>query len=147
MSAFNRLLNVLGLDSAAVKESAWGESPPADLSERRSSPRYPTSPNEADMGWWAGGERFYKVAAQFRNLSSGGALIVTREMPPHEYVWIGFTKSGETRWCPVRVVRARETSVGLFEVGLAFRATCDSDRFTALIQRGVSVEDTTLPSR
>jgi hypothetical protein len=146
MFAFSRLLGVLGWDFPAEEASHWGERPPAKPSERRSSPRYPASPNEAYMGWWAGGERFHRVAAQFRDLSSGGALIVTREMPPHEYVWIGLTKSIAIRWCPVRVVRVRETSVGLVEVGLAFQATCDSDLFKALVQRGVSDVDTSLPS-
>src|SRR5271157_1957004 len=114
MFAISRLLFALGWISPLEQDFCWGERPPVKPSERRSSPRYPASPNEAFMGWWVG-ERFHRVAAQFRNLSSGGALIATTEMPPHKYIWIGLTKSFATRWCPVRVVRERETSVGLIE--------------------------------
>jgi hypothetical protein len=94
------------------------------------------------MGWWTSGERFHKVAAYFRNLSSGGALIVTRETPPHEYVWIGLTKFGATQWCPVRVVTVMEHSVGLIEVGLAFKAAFDFDLFKDQVERGVPDLDT-----
>src|SRR5271166_2467703 len=137
MSTLNRLLVALGWDSPAEKDSPWGEHPPVKLSERRSSPRYPVSPNEALMGWWVG-ERIHKVKAQFRDVSLGGALIVTIEMPPYKYVWISLTKSIATRWCPVRIVKVRETSVGLIEVGLAFKETRDSDLFNVLVQRGHS---------
>ena len=134
MSALSRLLFALGWISPQEQDSCWGERPPVKPSDRRSSPRHPTSPNEAYIGWWAG-EEFHTVAGKLRDISSGGALILTREEPPNKHVWIGLVKPIETRWCPVRVVRVRETSVGLVEVGLAFEASCDSDLLRFLIQR------------
>ena len=103
-------------------------------SDRRSSPRHSTSRNEAYIGWWVG-EEFYSVAGQFRDISSGGALILTRDEPPNKHVWIGLVKPVVTRWCPTRVVRVRETSVGLVEIGLAVEASCDSDLLRFLIQK------------
>jgi len=134
MSAISRLLFALGWVSPPEQDSCWGERPPVKPSDRRSSPRHPASPNEANIGWWAG-EEFHSVAGKFRDISSGGALILTREEPPNKHVWIGLVKPVETRWCPVRVVRVRETSVGLIEIGLAFEASCDSNLFKILIQR------------
>ena len=89
-------------------------------SDRRSSSRHLASHNRANIGWWVG-HKFRSVAGQFRDISSGGALIFTREVPPNKHVWIGLVKPVATRWCPVRVVWARENSVGLVEVGLAFQ--------------------------
>ena len=102
-----------------------------------SSARHPASRNEAYIGWWVGDE-FHSVAAQFRDISSGGALILTREEPPNKHVWIGLARPVETRWCPARVVRVRETSVGLIEVGLAFHSPCNSVLFDAVVQRDCS---------
>jgi len=134
MSAISRLLFALGWISPPVQDFCWGERPPVKPSERRSSPRHPASSNEAYIGWWVD-EEFHSVAAQFRDISSGGALILTLEAPTSKHVWIGLVKPVETRWCPVRVVRVRETSVGLIEIGLAFEASCDSNLFKILIQR------------
>ena len=120
MSAISRLLFALGWISPPEQDSCWGERPPREATDRTISLRHPTSPNEAYIGWWVGDE-FHSVAAHFRDISSGGALILTREEPPNKHVWIGLVKPVETRWCPARVVRVRETSVGLIEVGLAFR--------------------------
>jgi len=134
MSAINRLLFALGWISPPEQDSCWGERPPVKPSERRTSPRHLASPNEANMGWWVGDE-FHSVAAHFRDISSSGALILTRELPPNKHVWIGLAKPVQTRWCPVRVVRERETSVGLIEVGLAFQAPCDFDLFKVVVLR------------
>ena len=134
MSAISRLLFALGWISPEEQGSCWGERPPVKPSDRRSSPRHQTSPNEAYIGWWVGNE-FHSVAAKLRDISSGGALVLTREEPPNKHVWIGLVKPAETRWYPTRVVRVRETSVGLVEVGLAFEASCDADLLRILIQR------------
>jgi hypothetical protein len=132
MSAFHALLSVLGWESPAEKKSQWGKRPPVKLSDRRSSPRYPASPNEGYMGWWVG-EEFHTVAVQFRDFSLGGALILTREMPPSEHIWLGLAKPSETPWCPVNTVRVKETSVGLVEVALLFPEPCDYDLFKAVV--------------
>ncbi len=134
MSAINRLLFALGWISPPEQDSCWGERPPQKPTDRRMSVRHPASRNEANMGWWVGDE-FHSVAAHFRDISSGGALILTRELPPNKHVWIGLAKPVQTRWCPVRVVRERETSVGLIEVGLAFQAPCDFDLFKVVVLR------------
>lgn len=133
MSAFSRLLHILSLGSPVEDVSHWGERPPAKPSEHRSSPRHAASSNEAHIGWWVD-EKFHSVAGTFRDLSSSGALILTVEIPPTKYVWISLTKPFQTRWCPMKVVRSRETSVGLIEVGLAFQATCDSTLFDFLVE-------------
>jgi len=134
MSAISRLIIALGWGSPRGQDSCWGERPPLNQSDRRASPRHPTSPNEAYIGWWAG-ERFHSVAGQFRDISSSGVLILTREEPPIKHVWIGLVRPAKTRWCPTRVVRVRETSTGLIEIGLAFEAACDSDLFKRVLQR------------
>ncbi len=134
MSALNRLLFALGWISPQEHDSCWGNRPPLKPSDRRSSPRHPASSNEAFIGWWVGKE-FHSVAGQIRDISSGGALILTSEEPPNKHVWIGLVKPIETRWSPVRVVRVRETSVGLVEVGLAFETSCDADLLRFLIQQ------------
>lgn len=143
MSALIRLLTILGWDLPAEKVSDWGERPKVKPSERRSSPRYAASPNEAYVGWWIG-EDFRTVSAQFRDLSSKGALIVTREMPPNKHVWVGLATPVRSRWCPMKVMRVKETWVGLVEVALAFQATCDADYFKVLVQRGLSNVDTSV---
>ncbi len=132
MSAINRLLFALGWISPPEQDSCWGERPPQKPTDRRMSVRHPASRNEANMGWWVGDE-FHSVAAHFRDISSGGALILTREGPPNKHVWIGLARPVETRWCPARVVRVRETSVGLIEVGLAFHSPCSSVLFDAVV--------------
>ena len=129
-----RLLGVLGWVTPNDVDSDWGDRPPVRPSERRASPRHLASPNEANMGWWVGDE-FHSVAAHFRDISSGGVLILTRELPPNKHVWIGLAKPVQTRWCPARVVRERETSVGLIEVGLAFHSPCDFDLFKVVVLR------------
>ena len=134
MSAISRLLFALGWISPTKQDSCWGDRPPVKPSDRRSSPRHLTSPNEACIGWWAGDE-FRSVAGLFRDISSGGAMIITREEPPNKHVWVGLVKPIETRWCPTRVVRVKETSIGFIEIGLAFDATCDSDLLRFSIQR------------
>jgi hypothetical protein len=132
-----RLLDLLSWVTPDDVDSDWGDRPPVRPSERRTSPRHLASPNEAKMGWWVGDE-FHSVAAHFRDISSGGALILTREEPPNKHVWIGLARPVETRWCPARVVRVRETSVGLIEVGLAFHSPCNSVLFDAVVQRDCS---------
>jgi hypothetical protein len=134
----------MGWNFPSENVSQWGELPRAKPSERRSSPRHPASPNEAWVGWWVG-DKFHSVAAQFRELSSSGALILTREIPANGCVWIGLDKPFETRWVPMKAVRFRETSGGLIEVGLAFQAFCGSDLFEALISDGELAVDTSLP--
>ena len=138
MTALSRLLVSLGWNYLPEQDSRWGERPKVKPSDRRASPRHPSPPNEAYIGWWAGDE-FHSVAGRVRDISSGGALILTREEPTNKHVWIGLVKPVETRWCPVRVVRMRETSVGLVEIGLAFEASCDSDLLRFLIQRPCSL--------
>ncbi len=133
MSTLNRLLGVLGWVTPN-EDSQWGERPTVTPSERRSSPRHPVSSNEAYIGWWVGPE-FHSVAARFRDISSGGALILTKEVPPDKHVWIGLAKPVKTHWCPATVVRARETSVGLIEIGLAFEASRDSILSKGLVRR------------
>ncbi len=140
MSAISRLLFALGWISPPEQDLCWGERPPVKPSERRSSPRHPATSNEAYIGWWVG-EEFHSVAAQFRDIRSGGALILTLEAPTSKHVWIGLAKPVVTRWCPVRVVRERETSVGLIEIGLAFEASCDSVLLKVLVQRDPWPED------
>ena len=137
MSAINRLLFALGWISPPEQDFCWGERPPQKPIDRRMSVRRPASPNEANMGWWVGDE-FHSVTAHFRDISSGGALILTREEPPKKHVWIGLARPVETRWYPARVVRVRETSVGLIEVGLAFHSPCNSVLFDAVVQRDCS---------
>ena len=78
-----RLLGVLGWVTPNDVDSDWGDRPPVRPSERRTSPRHLASPNEANMGWWVGDE-FHSVAAHFRDISSGGALILTREDAPQQ---------------------------------------------------------------
>jgi hypothetical protein len=133
MSTMNRLLGVLGWVTPNEEDSYWGDPPPVKPSDRRSSPRHPASPNEAHVGWWVG-EEFLSVAAQFHDISSGGAMIFTKEVPPYQHVWIGLAKPVETRWCPVRVVRVRKIAVGLIEVGLEFHSPCDSTLFDVVVQ-------------
>jgi len=134
MSAINRLLFALGWMSPPEQDSCWGERPPQKPTDRRLSVRHPVSGKDAYLGWWIG-EEFHSVAGQFRDISSGGALILTREEPPNKHVWIGLASSVETHWCPARVVRVRETSVGLIQVGLAFHSPCNSVLFDAVVQR------------
>ena len=62
-------------------------------------------------------------------------MIITLEAPTSKHVWIGLAKPVVTHWCPARVVRVRETSVGLIQVGLAFHSPCNSVLFDAVVQR------------
>ena len=78
MSAINRLLFALGWISPPEQDSCWGERPPQKPTDRRMSVRNPACGKDAYLGWWIG-EEFHSVAGQFRDISSGGALILTRE--------------------------------------------------------------------
>ena len=118
MSAINRLLFALGWSSPPEQDSSWGEPPPQKPTDRRMSVREPARGILGYLGWWIGDE-FYAVAGQFRDISSVGALIVTREEPPKKHVWIGLASPGETYWCPAKVARVRETSAGSIEIGLS----------------------------
>jgi hypothetical protein len=133
MSTMNRLLGVLGWVTPNEEDFCWGDPPPVKPSDRRSSPRHVATPNEAHLGWWVG-EGFHSVAGQFHDISAGGAMIFTTEVPPYQEVWIGLAKPVETRWCPVKVVRWRKIADGLIEVGLAFHSPCDSALFDVVVQ-------------
>jgi PilZ domain len=134
MSAISRLLRALGWISPPEQGFCWGERPPQKPTNRRMSVRHPSSGNDAYLGWWKDGH-LNTAPAQFRDISSGGAMVLTRDMPPDEHVWLCLAKPAGARWCPVMVIRARETSVGLVELGLAFEAPCDSDLFKSVVQR------------
>ena len=54
-------------------------------------------------------------------------MVLTQELPPDEHIWVSFVNTAGVRWCPARVVRVKETSVGLVEVALAFQAPRNSD--------------------
>src|SRR5271157_2917924 len=133
MSAINRLLFALGWISPPEQDFCWGERPPQKPSDRRMSVRHPACGKDAYLGWWKDG-KLNTAAAQFRDISSGGAMVLTRDMPPDEHVWLCLAQPVGARWCPVRIVRARETSVSLIEIGLAFEASCDSDLLKVLVQ-------------
>ncbi len=135
MSAISRLLGVLGWDVAPGKDGLWSERSAGRVSERSSSPRYQASRNEALLGWCIG-EKFIKYPAQFRIVGLRGALIVTRQMPPTEHVWVALARPVKTRWYATQVYRVRKNSQGLVEVELAFRATSDANHFKALICKG-----------
>jgi hypothetical protein len=149
----NRRLGVLRCVTPNEEDSYWGDPPPVKPSDRRSSPRHPTSRNEALIGWWGGGT-FHSFGAQFDNISSGGAIILTTKVPPYQHVWIGLVMPVKIRWCRFKVVRWRKIAGGLIEVGLAFHSPCDSALFDVVVQpdhltqKPPSMEvarDTTLP--
>jgi hypothetical protein len=128
MSAISRLFSALGWNSPPEDDSFWGDRQPHKLTDRRLSVRYPGFGEATYLGWWAG-EEFRFVEGQLRDISSGGAQILTWEDPLNKHVWIGPVEPGETCWCLTRVVRVREVWFGLIEIGLAFEGSCDSDLF------------------
>jgi len=135
MFTMNRFLYVIGWVTPQEEDDYWGDLPQAKLTDRRSSPRHSASSIEALIGWWVG-EEFRSVTAQLHNISLGGAMIFTSEVPPYQHVWIGLSKPDETRWCPVKVVRWREITDRLIEVGLAFHSPSDSTLFDVMAQPG-----------
>jgi hypothetical protein len=128
MSAISRLFSALGWNSPPEADSCWGERPPQKLIDRRLSVRSFGFGEATYLGWWAG-EEFRSVEGQLRDISLGGAQILTWEVPLSKHVWIGPFEPGETCWCLMRVVRVREVWFGLIEIGLAFEGSCDSDLF------------------
>ncbi len=115
-------------------ESVTGDGSPIARVDRRAHPRYPTAPNEAFMGWWAG-ETIHKIDARILNLSQGGALIALHEMPGHEDVLVQLVKPVQTRWYAMKILRVKPTTSGMYEAGLAFQATSSAEQFKSLIRR------------
>ena len=56
-------------------------------------------------------------------------MVLTTHLPPVEHIRLRQAEPVGARWCPARVVRVKETSVGLVEVGLALHVPSDSDLF------------------
>ena len=56
-------------------------------------------------------------------------MVLTTHLPPDEHISLRQAEPVGARWCPAKVVRVKETSVGLIEVGLALHAPSDSDLF------------------
>ena len=135
MSAFSRLLGVLGRVYAVRKDAHWGDRSSVRMPKRLSSPRYRVSSNEALVGWWVG-EKFCKFPAKFRVLSLKRALIVMRRIPPGEDVWGALVKPVRTSWYVTQVHRVKENLNGLVDVELLFRGTSDANHFKALISKG-----------
>jgi hypothetical protein len=132
MSVLDSLLSVLGWKRPVRERSHWGKRPPEKPSDRRSSPRYPASRHEGYVGWWIG-EEFRQVAVEFHDFSLGGTLILTREVPTTEHVWIGLARPCETPWCPVQAIRVKNSEGGLIEVALHFPEPCDYELFKAVV--------------
>jgi hypothetical protein len=131
MSTFTRLFRGFADGRTANDERSWGESPSVTRPERRSSPRYFVTANHVLVGWWVG-ELFRSTDAYADDVSSGGAMILTTELPAQQHVWIALAKPQKTRWYPAKVVWVRESSYGLFRVGLAFNVRGESNFFKAL---------------
>jgi len=126
MSAISRFFRGIGWISRREDDTSWGNRPPFKPADRRLSFRYPGCGRAAYLGWWKDG-KLHTAVAHFRDISSGGAMVLTQVVPPDEHIWVSFVNPAGVRWCPAKVVRVKETSVGLVEVGLAFQAPRNSD--------------------
>jgi hypothetical protein len=132
MSAIDGLLSILGWKRRVTKACRWGKRPRRSSIDRRASARYPASPNEGYMGWWVG-EEFRKVAVEFVDFSIGGALLLTKDVPTNNHIWICLARPSTTPWCPVEKIRAERTEGGPVEVALHFPEPCDYDLFKAVV--------------
>jgi hypothetical protein len=130
MSTLSRLLSCL-LTPPVNDALSWGESPSGRTRKRRASPGCLVSANQAFVGWWVG-EKFHSVVGIASDITSRGARILTTQVPPHDHIWIALAKPDELRWDAVKVVQIKESSYGLFQVGLAFKAGGESNVFRAL---------------
>jgi hypothetical protein len=70
------------------------------------------------MGWWVG-DIFHIVDAHAHHFSSGGALILTSQIPPHDHVWIALSRAQQPHWHRAKVVRVSRSRTGVVKIGLA----------------------------
>src|SRR5438270_685582 len=108
MSAISRLFGALGWNPPPEDDSCWGDRPPPKTDDRRLSVRHPGNGKAVYLGWWKDGE-LHTAAAQLRDISSRGAMVLTTHLPPDEHIWLRQAEPIEARWCPAKVVRVKET--------------------------------------
>jgi hypothetical protein len=110
------------------------------IGESRDSCRYDAVQPMVYLGWWEEPE-FRTFAAELRNVSNGGALVVAPVSPPEAgELWIcmsGAASSGGD-WAEVSVVSVADEPDGLYHVRLRFKASCPYEMFTLAVH-GISV--------
>src|ERR1700732_2707018 len=87
--------------------------------DSRKTYRYPVVGNEARLGWWSG-EDFCEISARLEDISQGGVLIVSEELPPTDDVYLRLVRPTETDWVQMTVIRTVATPKGTFRVGAEF---------------------------
>lgn len=101
-------------------------------SEKRRSYRYDAVQTSVYLGWWeeAG---FRTLPAELKNLSYGGAMLVSPEAPPEgERTWLCVSGIGGD-WAEVVVVASAGHSPGVFEVRVRFVEMCPYEMFTLAV--------------
>jgi hypothetical protein len=110
--------------------------------DRRSTQRYRAFWPEASLGW-DDGTGFRSVSASLRDISLGGAALLSREAPRAGTIaLVRLDGARESEWIEATVVEARKTSWVPQTprlVRLKFRAPCPYDFFTSAI-RGLGQE-------
>jgi hypothetical protein len=101
--------------------------------ERRQSYRYETVHSLAYLGWWEE-PGFHSVAGELKNLSNGGALMLSPVPPPEgEPLWIGQTGMTGDGWTGVSLVSVTPTRPARFEVRLRFVESCPYELFSMAV--------------
>jgi PilZ domain len=106
--------------------------------ENRQSFRYDPVQSLVYLGWWEE-PGFHTVAAELKNLSHGGALLVAPDSPPEgEALWVCMTGMPGGDWAGVTVVSVTERSPTQVEIRLRFVEMCPYEMFTLAVH-GISV--------
>jgi hypothetical protein len=106
--------------------------------ENRHSFRYEPVQPLVFLGWWEE-PGFHTLAAELKNLSHGGALVVASEAPPEgEALWVCMTGVPGGDWAGVSVVSVTERSPTRFEIRARFVEMCPYEMFSLAVH-GISV--------
>ena len=108
--------------------------------ESRQSYRYDAVQSPTFLGWWDEPE-FRTFAAELRNVSYGGALLVTPLAPPASTdLWLCMSSPSSVAadWAEVSVVSVTDEPDGLYHVRLRFNESCPYEMFNLAVH-GISV--------
>lgn len=105
--------------------------------DNRRSFRYEAVQSAVDLGWWDE-TGFHVQAATLKNLSRGGALLVSPTLPPEgERIWLCVTGAPCGDWAEVAVVSRSERAEGSRLVRVRFVEACPYEMFSLAVH-GIS---------
>jgi hypothetical protein len=96
--------------------------------DSRKTYRYPAVGSDARLGWWVGAD-FREVSARVEDISQGGVLIVSEEVPPPTKVYLRLARPTATDWVLIQVLRTVVISEGKCRIGATFPESCPYELF------------------